>query len=448
MLEKKDMYTDKIESKLNQIDKAFVLNLNSKNENLKHKLNSLNISNRFKWEIIVGVSGTNTDIKWKPFPTWKLKDHPNAWWNRDIKEGEIGCAIGHYLMWKQAYEEGHELCLFLEEDFNPIHSLENLDLRDLPEDVDGFYLGRSKVNPNEVEEEVGRNWLKASYSYNMQSYCLTRSGLEKILKYDFLNNIMPVDEFLPAAYIKHPRKDVADLFKPTLNFYAHKQEHITQTSNKKTSQTENSKPFKKYKILDDSDWDKWKQRYLDPIIQRGEWDLIVDHIGDEVYEFPLFTKTFCDEIIAMTEELNNWTHARHKFYPTTDVLLQDIGMNRIYDRVLNEIIRPMSIHIWKLEGRGWDRLNNENFLVKYLPDAQSHLSLHHDHSHLSLVVKLNDEFDGGGTYFPKYGLLSNPERVGTATIHPGQITHRHGARPIYSGRRYITVSFIKQNSNI
>lgn len=115
------MYTDKIKSKVNKINKAFVLNLNSKNEKLKNKLNSLNIQYKFKWEIIVGVNGTSTDIKWKPFSTWKLKDHPNNWWNRDIKEGEIGCAIGHYLMWKQAYEEGHELCMFLEEDFNQIH---------------------------------------------------------------------------------------------------------------------------------------------------------------------------------------------------------------------------------------------------------------------------------------------------------------------------------------
>ena len=169
---------------------------------------------------------------------------------------------------------------------------------------------------------------------------------------------------------------------------------------------------------------------------------MIDHLGDEVYDFPLFSKRFCDEIIAMTEELDNWTYARHKHYPTTDVLLQDIGMNNIYNRVAEEVIRPMLIHLWKLEGKQWQTLRNENFLARYLPDAQAHLALHHDASDISMVVKLNDEFDGGGTWFPKYGLLANPEKVGTASLHPGQITHRHGARPIYSGRRYILVSFI------
>ena len=90
---------------------------------------------------------------------------------------------------------------------------------------------------------------------------------------------------------------------------------------------------------------------------------------------------------------------------------------------------------------------SENFLARYTTDRQSHLSLHHDFSHVTMVVKLNDEFDGGGTWFPKYNLLSNPERVGVATLHPGMVTHLHGARPIYAGKRYICVSFMRKESN-
>jgi len=268
-----------------EINKVFVLNLSSKNEKLKEKINNLNIPNKFECEIVLGIKGTNTKIKWKPFPTWELKNHSNFWWNRPLLEGEVGCSLGHYLMWKQAYEEGYELSLFLEEDFNVVHSLEKLDLSELPQDVDGFYLGRNKLNPNEVEEEVGENWFKASYSYNSQSYCLTRSGLEKILKYDFLNNIIPSDEFLPATYTEHPRKDVAETFKPTLNFYAHKIEHITQTSNENISQTENSEPLKEIRVVDYSITEKPKiydcflfDHELDMLnLRLHEMDESVDH---------------------------------------------------------------------------------------------------------------------------------------------------------------------------
>ena len=428
-----------------KIEKVFILNIGTGNEELKRKINQLDFPYKVEWEILPGIKGTNTDRLWNSFKTWKIKDSKNSWWNRDLKEGEIGCALSHLQAWEKAYEEGWNCVLFLEEDFNLKIDIKEVMFNELPDevDIDGFYLGRNKIG-DEEEKEIGTQWLKPLYSYNTHAYCLTRSGLEKILKYDYINNIIPSDEFLSATFTTHPRKDVAEKFKPTLNFYANKLEFISQTSNKNNSKTENTK----YAIRNASNWEEWKQTYLDPIIQQGEWDLIVDHLGDEVYEFPLFTKRFCDEIIAMTEELDNWTYSRHEHYPTTDVLLQDIGMNEIYNRVLDEVIRPLAIHIWKLEGKSWNKVNSENFLARYLPDAQSHLSLHHDHSHLSLVLKLNDEFDGGGTYFPKYGLLSNPERVGTATLHPGQITHRHGARPIYSGRRYITVSFITNNGDI
>ena len=47
------------------------------------------------------------------------------------------------------------------------------------------------------------------------------------------------------------------------------------------------------------------------------------------------------------------------------------------------------------------------------------------------------------TYFPKYKININPKQIGVATLHPGNITHKHGARPVTKGTRYVVVSFIK-----
>ena len=173
---------------------------------------------------------------------------------------------------------------------------------------------------------------------------------------------------------------------------------------------------------------------------------MVDDLGNNIYEFPLFTNKFCEEAVALANTLDKWTQDRHKFYPTNDVLLPEIGLDEIYKRVLHDVVFPISIHLWKLEGTGWDNMSSENFMARYTTDRQSHLSLHHDFSHITMVVKLNDEFDGGGTWFPKYKTLSNPKRVGTATLHPGMITHLHGARPITVGTRYINVSFMRKNN--
>ena len=37
----------------------------------------------------------------------------------------------------------------------------------------------------------------------------------------------------------------------------------------------------------------------------------------------------------------------------------------------------------------------------------------------------------------------NPTEPGMMTLHPGNITHKHGARPVTEGTRYVIVSFIK-----
>jgi hypothetical protein len=57
------------------------------------------------------------------------------------------------------------------------------------------------------------------------------------------------------------------------------------------------------------------------------------------------------------------------------------------------------------------------------------------------VVTLNTEdFTGGGTYFPNQKTSLKGEK-GYISVHPGQITHRHGGLPVLTGQRYIIVSF-------
>ena len=163
-----------------------------------------------------------------------------------------------------------------------------------------------------------------------------------------------------------------------------------------------------------------------------------------IFSFPLFTEEFCRMIREEAEYSNSWTINRHEYYPTTDMVLQTIGMHDIYMEILREYVMPVGIHMWALEGEGWDNLNSENFLAKYVPDAQGHLSIHHDSSDLTCLVQLSDldEYEGGGTWFRRQKqLLKTP--IGYVTLHPGNITHKHGARAVTKGARYIIVSFMK-----
>ena len=126
------------------------------------------------------------------------------------------------------------------------------------------------------------------------------------------------------------------------------------------------------------------------------------------------------------------------------MLLETIAMDRIYYEVLKEYVIPASVYAFQLDGVGWDVMTSEDFLAKYVPDAQGHLSLHHDASNITALVTLSnfEEYEGGGTYFSHQKKLIK-EKQGYVSIHPGNITHKHGARATTKGTRYIIVSFMK-----
>jgi GR25 family glycosyltransferase involved in LPS biosynthesis len=428
------------------IDKIYIIHLDPENhfDDVLDRLNQLDLPEGTPFEIVKAYDGRNGDLPqgYRTYQGWNLRDSGNEWWDRDVLPGEAGCMISHILVWQRILEDGVENALILEQDFRPRISLKDLNFAVVRHNYDIATLGRWPFYFND-EEQINDQWNKPLTYYNSHAYILSQAGATKMLSTGIKENLIPADEFLSACQSEHRREDIRELFPAILNGFVTRNEYISQLSNQAASTTE-EQPAPEFEILDDSDWQAWLNKYVNPIIVKGEYDLILDDLGDNIYEFPLFTERFCNELIAMAEAKDNWTENRHEFYPTNDVLLEDIEIGKIYNRVLKEFVYPLCVHIWDLHGDDWLNMQSENFLARYTPDKQAHLSLHHDFSQVTAVVKLNDEFDGGGTWFPKYNKLSNPKRVGTATLHPGMVTHLHGARPIYNGRRYITVSFMRK----
>ncbi len=73
--------------------------------------------------------------------------------------------------------------------------------------------------------------------------------------------------------------------------------------------------------------------YLEPVILRREWELVVDEVGprhSNVFEFPLFNQAFCDMVIGLAEERNAWMTDRHRAYPAVDVELGSLGIGDVH----------------------------------------------------------------------------------------------------------------------
>ena len=193
-----------------------------------------------------------------------------------------------------------------------------------------------------------------------------------------------------------------------------------------------------YKI----DTKAWSEKMIALGTRDKQWDLVIEEIGPEIYRFPLFTEEFCKLVMEHAEETGEWTKARHAFYPTTDILLEDIKLKDMYNWVLHEYCHPIARHIWGLEGTSWDRATSEDFIARYKDTDQAALDIHHDHADYTFTVGLNADYEGGGTWFPRQQILANP-KAGYCTLFPS-VTHRHGGRPTTKGTRYIIVSFVKK----
>ena len=68
------------------------------------------------------------------------------------------------------------------------------------------YVGRKILHGEleQVHEEVDFI-VSPDYSYWTLGYLLSRSGVEKLLLAEPLKKILPVDEFLPIMFDKHPK---------------------------------------------------------------------------------------------------------------------------------------------------------------------------------------------------------------------------------------------------
>lgn len=153
--------------------------------------------------------------------------------------------------------------------------------------------------------------------------------------------------------------------------------------------------------------------------------------------FPLFSEKFCRELIQEANHYDQWSSESHA-YSHNDLRLADIFLEAPLIRQYNRFIVPIMQHFWRIAFYSAP-LNN---MVKY--EASRHAiapyKIHHDTSSATVLIALNEEFEGGGTLFPTYDNFVMKLPRGHACIFPSRITHPHAGVPITAGERYILTS--------
>jgi hypothetical protein len=71
----------------------------------------------------------------------------------------------------------------------------------------------------------------------------------------------------------------------------------------------------------------------------------------------------------------------------------------------------------------------------------------HAHRAFGSVLYLNDDYEGGHTYYPNFNFDITP-KAGTLAFHPANVAHLHGVTEVKDSIRYTVASFWTKQENM
>ncbi|XP_027469517.1 procollagen galactosyltransferase 2 [Zalophus californianus] len=193
-------------------DEIFMINLKRRKDRRDRMLRTL-YEQEIEVKIVEAVDGKalNTS-QLKALNIEMLPGYRDPYSSRPLTRGEIGCFLSHYSVWKEVIDRELEKTLVIEDDVRFEHQFKKK-LMKLMDDIDQaqldwelIYIGRKRMQVKEPEKAVPNvgNLVEADYSYWTLGYVISLEGAQKLVGADPFGKMLPVDEFLPIMYNKHP----------------------------------------------------------------------------------------------------------------------------------------------------------------------------------------------------------------------------------------------------
>ncbi|KAJ8373190.1 hypothetical protein AAFF_G00270230 [Aldrovandia affinis] len=252
-------------------DEVFMINLQRRKDRRDRMLRTL-YEQEIDCKVIAAVDGNALNVSQiQDMGIHMLPGYNDPYHGRPLTKGELGCFLSHYNIWKEIVERGLKISLVIEDDlrFEVFFKrrLQNLmmELKSEGLDWDLIYIGRKRMQVDHPEKSVPNihNLVEADYSYWTLGYMMSLQGAKKLLKAEPLKRMLPVDEFLPVMFDKHPVSDYLDQFE-TRNLKAFSAEPLLVYPTHFTgdpgyiSDTETSTIWDNEKVR--TDWDRARSR--------------------------------------------------------------------------------------------------------------------------------------------------------------------------------------------
>jgi GR25 family glycosyltransferase involved in LPS biosynthesis len=177
----------------------------------------------------------------------------------------------------------------------------------------------------------------------------------------------------------------------------------------------------------------FQQLYPDNIEFIDATELTV--VAPDILEMDFLTPEMCKKIIDMAEAHGKWESMYGDKFPGQELRIREFSMElwNTLENHFKESINPVIEKYW------FPLLMNglrDAFIIKYSPETQKSLNCHHDASLVSGNVKLNDDYEGGDTYFYRQNFSNINTQIGKIILWPGQVTHGHEGREVTKGTKY------------
>ncbi|VDK86283.1 unnamed protein product [Litomosoides sigmodontis] len=200
------------------VDKIYVINLERRNDRKVKMMELLKLMG-FEYTWWKATDGYHLDSEPLYSEVKFLPGYEDPYYKRPMKMGEVGCFLSHYRIWQEVEEKKLNRVIIFEDDLRFVVNSTDL-LKELIEDIDSsgiewdlVYLGRKQL------EGANENWMTGhrhlstvDYSYWTLGYMLSLSGAQKLLGANPLKKLLPVDEYIPIMFNKHPNTMWTDEF--------------------------------------------------------------------------------------------------------------------------------------------------------------------------------------------------------------------------------------------
>ena len=169
----------------------------------------------------------------------------------------------------------------------------------------------------------------------------------------------------------------------------------------------------------------------------------------DIIIMPLFTKELCTELVKVSDyykdEFKNNISFRNN-YEKNKIGWDDLNLSEVSNLAFREYTELYRQHVCPVLEKTFGK-NSHSIdgwfsptIIRYDRVGQA-TDIHHDVSHITLNVKLNNDYQGCDLYFPRQDFNAKDVPIGHAMIWPGAVTHPHYSTPLESGTKYSFVSW-------